>query len=108
MVFATAGWSVWWLAVLGMRLVPTWKPSFDVVSWVASGFAVVGLALAVFTVRGRRGWVVLAMVPIFANGSLLALPSLLRQVGLEIDARRPAGDGENPEGEETSPRSGER
>jgi len=89
MVFATFGWAVWWMTAALLRYAPDWTPSFVVVSWTASIFATMGLLLALFTVRGQRNWALLALVPLFANGSLLALPSLLGHLD---DGARAAAD----------------
>ncbi len=80
MVFATLGWGVWWSAVVLLELAPDWAPSLRVTAWVACAFALFGLFLAVFSVRARLIWVLLAGVPVFANGSLLCLPLLLDHV----------------------------
>ena len=77
MVFATLGWGTWWTTVVLLRLAPDWAPSFRVAYAVAGSFAAVGLFFGVFSIRAKRVWVLLAAVPIFANGSLLLLPTLL-------------------------------
>ena len=88
MTCATVGWGVWWLTVVLNRFAPEWTPSLTVTHTVAGAFALVGFLLAVFTIRARLIWVLLAGVPMFANGSLLLLP-------LVID-----GTSEVPAGEE--------
>ena len=74
MVLATAGWSVWWATLVLARWWPGSAPSPLVAAWIGFAFAAVGFFLAVFTVRARLVWVVLAGVPLFANGSLMLLP----------------------------------
>ena len=79
MVLATAGWGVWWAALLLHKFAPSLSPVLGPATVVASLCAAVGLFLAVFTVRARLIWVLLALVPIFANASLLLGPLLLRE-----------------------------
>lgn len=81
MVLATAGWAVWWVTFVLARWAPGWAPglpvpasSLVVAAWVAFAVAAVGFLMAVFTLRARRVWVLLAAVPMFANGSLMLLP----------------------------------
>ena len=50
---------------------------------VTCTLAGVGFCLAFFTLRARLIWVLLAGVPMFANGTLLMLPVLL---GDEVEA----------------------
>jgi len=78
MVLATAGWGVWWAALLLHKFAPGFSPLVPA-TVVASLCAAAGLFLAVFTVRARLIWVLLALVPIFANASLLLGPLLLRE-----------------------------
>ncbi len=94
MTLATVGWGVWWITVLLMRFAPGIAPSPTVTAWVASSFAVVGLFLAIFTIRARTIWVLLAGVPIFANGSLLALPFVVQD--LEVHAKTGTDDADAP------------
>lgn len=82
MVCATLGWGAWWVAAALLRFAPDYAPTFMAVSIASAVFAVPGLLLAVFSFRGRQSWMMLAFVPLFANGSLLALPTLLRQIDL--------------------------
>lgn len=78
MTLATLGWGCWWLDLLLMRTVPDLVPSLAVVGTLASAFAVAGLVAAVLTLRGRNSvWFALAMIPLFANASLLSVPWLI-------------------------------
>ena len=76
MTLATLGWGTWWLAIFLFRFVPSLNPGLELTSVVSCLFAVVGLGVALLTVRARRTWLLFALVPIFANGSLLFLPWL--------------------------------
>lgn len=77
MIFATLGWGTWWFAVLLHKLVPGFAPPIWSIYTVAGGFATVGAFLAFFTIRARLIWILLAGVPLFANGSLLLVPLVL-------------------------------
>jgi hypothetical protein len=77
MTLATAGWAVMWTALLLGRVAPGSAPSLLTAWWGAAVFALVGMFLAVFTVRARLIWVLLAAVPLFANASLLLSRPLL-------------------------------
>ncbi len=100
MVLATLAWSTWWMTVWTVKLVPEWAPSFEVTYVVAGIFAAPGLLLALFTVRARLVWVLLAGVPLFANATVFLLPPMLRDAELlhelldieEAGAELPAGD----------------
>ena len=77
MVLATAAWMAWWLALVLHRWAPSMAPGWPIVYGVACTCASVGLFFALFTIRARRVWILLATVPIFANASLLLIPALL-------------------------------
>ena len=77
MVFATLGWGVWWITVFVHRFWPEWTPDLIWPAAIGGTFAAVGFALAFFSIRARRIWVLLALVPMFANGSLLLVPTML-------------------------------
>ena len=82
MVFATMGWGAWWTFLILTRFAPEWAPSVQSTYIVGAVFAAVGLFFAIFTVRARLIWVLLAGVPIFANSSLLFLPPALGNMGV--------------------------
>lgn len=77
MSLATLGWGVWWAAVALHRAAPELAPGAGVTYAVAGTLGGVGLAAALFTVRGQPFWLVLTLLPLFANATLLALPWLL-------------------------------
>lgn len=74
MTLATLGWALVWgsfaLAKLG------WAPRAEWVYVLAAGPAAVGMGYAVLSARARRAWLFMALVAVFANGSLLGLPFL--------------------------------
>ena len=61
------------------RFAPGAAPSWPWVYAVAGTFAAAGFALALFTIRARTVWILLAAVPMVANGSLLLVPLLLHE-----------------------------
>ena len=77
MILATLGWGAWWLSLFAHRFFPALFPGFAVTYWVACVPALLGLLLAVLTIRARKIWVLLAAVPICSNLFLLALPWVL-------------------------------
>ena len=76
MTMATAGWAVWGLSLVLQRALQEELPPFWLVWSLGALFAAPGLLAALLTIRGSRGWLTLAMVPIIANGMLLLLPWL--------------------------------
>ena len=77
MVMATFGWAAWWITALLYKFAPGLQPSLLTTYVVASVFALAGFGLALFSIRARLIWILLAGVPLFANGSLLMMPFLL-------------------------------
>ena len=80
MTLATGAMGVWGLTVVMLKLAPQWVPDFWVVFAVASLLAVPGLVLGLFTIRSRFAWLMFALVPVFANGMLIALPLVVRRL----------------------------
>lgn len=74
MTLASLGWGTVWLTVVLMKLAPEWAPGVGAAEWIASLFALAGLACGVFTLRAKLAWILITGVPLFANGSLLVLP----------------------------------
>ena len=68
MIFASAGWAVCWGSVIWARLSEGWSPSPELAYWISTPLALVGFAMAVFTIRSRRSWLIFVSVPLFANG----------------------------------------
>lgn len=82
MSLGTLGWACWWLDLLLARTVPDLVPNFALVSTIASTFAVGGLICAVLSLRGQnRLWLGMALLPLFANASLLSMPWLMHGDG---------------------------
>jgi hypothetical protein len=86
MILGTLGWGVWWLTLVLMKLAPGIAPGVSTAATISVLFALPGLALALFTIRARRVWLLLALAPIFANGSLLLVPSLVNSLGIQATA----------------------
>lgn len=74
MTLATVGWGVIWVSLASAKW--GWTPPAAWIYTVAGIPAVLGLIYAFMTIRARRIWLFMALVAIFANGSLVALPFL--------------------------------
>lgn len=77
MTMATLGWGVIWVALVLRRYAPSWAPSGEASYGVAFAFAVVGLCFGLFSFRSKLAWILLILVPIFANVSLLSLRAVM-------------------------------
>lgn len=80
MTLATCAMGVWGLTVLTLRYAPERAPSFAAVFLLAALFAVPGFLLGLLTVRAKRAWLMLALVPLFANGMLIVLPWVVHRL----------------------------
>jgi len=78
MILATLGWGFLWLSLLAHKL-GWWHPSARLLQWLASVPAALGALYALFTVRARRTWLLVAAVALFANVSLLLVPVLFAE-----------------------------
>lgn len=78
MSLASLGWGCWWVFAFLTHFAPGWAPSVGVVSWVSCGFAAIGLLAAIWTVRAKLAWLLLALIPLGANGSLLMMPVVMK------------------------------
>ena len=76
MMLATLGWGTWWLVLLVHHFAPERNVPLALPAVVSTLAALLGLAIAVLTLRARRAWIAFALVPLFANGSLLVMPWL--------------------------------
>ena len=76
MVCASLAWGVWWVALALSHWMPEWLPSLKLLGVLSSLPALVGLLLAIVTIRARDIWIALASIPITANGAVLTLPWL--------------------------------
>ena len=74
MTLATFGWGVIWGALASSKL--GWTPPITWIYLAAMIPGSLGLFYAFFTIRARRAWLFMAVVALFANGSLVALPFL--------------------------------
>ena len=77
MCFATLAWGTWWITVFLMRYLPSIAPSILAASWFAGTFAAFGFAVALFTIRARRTWLLFTLVPLCANASIFLVPWLI-------------------------------
>ena len=76
MMLATLGWGTWWCVLLVHRLDPERELSLTLPAALSTTVAVLGLLVALLTLRAQRSWILFALVPLFANGSLLFVPWL--------------------------------
>ena len=78
---------------------PDYAPPVVVIYAVTTGMAAVGAFLAFFTIRAKKAWVILAMVPMGANLSLASIPLLfgdeVREWQQDAEDRRDAVDPES-------------
>lgn len=79
MILATIGWGTWWCVLLLHRLAPTTAVPLWIPTAIATPFALLGLLVAIWTLRARRAWILFALAPLFANASLLLVPWLVRE-----------------------------
>lgn len=77
MCLASLGWGSWWVTVFLMRYFPHHAPGLATTEWFAGTFAAFGFLVAVFTIRGRRTWLLFTLVPLLANASLFLVPGLI-------------------------------
>lgn len=75
MTFASLGWGTWWVLLVVHRIRGE-MPDLVLPELISCSFAVIGLVLAFWCLRGRRSWLMFVMVPVLANGSLLMMPGL--------------------------------
>ncbi len=80
MTLGTGAIAVWGIAVVGLRIEPSWVPDFWVVFALASLFAVPGLLLGLWTIRSKFAWLMFALVPVCLNGMLIVMPLLVRRL----------------------------
>ena len=80
MTFASLGWGTWWVVLFLWKLDPAWAPPRVVPGVVSTVFALLGLLAALLTVRKGKSWLLFAVVPLLANGSLLLVPWLAAEL----------------------------
>ena len=83
MILATLGWGTWWCVLIVRRLAPEREVSLVLPATISTTAALLGLLIAILTLRARRAWILFALVPLFANGSLLFVPWLAGELGKE-------------------------
>src|SRR6185503_3956157 len=74
MILATLGWGTWWCVLFLHRFAPGFEFPLALPGSISTAAALLGLVVALLTLRARRAWVLFALVPLFANGSLLFMP----------------------------------
>lgn len=78
MTMATLGWGTWWTALFVHHWVPG-RFELGLPSAISAVFAVLGLFQVLLCVRAKRSWLLLTLIPLFANLSLLFVPWLARE-----------------------------
>jgi len=76
MTLASLGWATWWIVLLVRKLAPGVALGIGVPAAISTVFALLGLAVAVLTLRARRSWILFVTVPLVANATLLLVPWL--------------------------------
>ena len=80
MTLASLGWGTWWVVLIVRKLAPGLTLGIVVPGAISTAFALLGLGVAVLTLRARRSWILFVTVPLFANLSLLVVPWLASEV----------------------------
>jgi len=80
MTLATLAMGVWGVTVVMLEVAPAHTPAFEVVFAAAALFALPGFLLGLLTVRAKRAWLMLALVPLCANGMLIVLPWVVHRM----------------------------
>lgn len=75
MTLASLGWGTWWILLFVKKLAGV-SPGLLVPSVFSTVFAIMGLGIALLTLRARRSWLLFSLIPLLANASLLAMPWL--------------------------------
>jgi uncharacterized membrane protein len=88
MTLATIGWAGWWYTAFTYKLVPWLSPHPRFAAWFGGALALLGLLAAAWSIRARRAWLLLTVVPLFANLTLLFFPLVLKSLGA---MQHPAG-----------------
>jgi hypothetical protein len=105
MTFASLGWASWWITALLLHFKPSWAPSIDVTDQLAITFALIGFLAALLSVRARLGWLVVLVVPFFANLSVLLIPFTLNTWRYDENGRVRYEDDVNAGDSEPAPRA---
>ena len=83
MTLATLGWGTWWVVLVLHHWAPDWRFGLRVPSVISMVCAALGLVQVLLTVRAKRSWLLLTLIPLFANLSLLLVPWLARELAAE-------------------------
>jgi hypothetical protein len=77
MTCASLGWASWWVTAALLHFKPAWAPSIEVTDRLALTFSLLGFIAAVLSIRARLAWLIVTLVPLFANLSVLLVPFTL-------------------------------
>ncbi len=76
MTLASLGWGTWWVLLFARKLAGYRPESLALPGTISGTFAIVGLALALWSVRAQRSWMLFVAIAVLANGSLFFVPWL--------------------------------
>jgi hypothetical protein len=77
MTCASLGWACWWVTRALLHVKPAWAPSIALTDTLSLTFALVGFIAALLSIRARLAWILVTLVPMFANLSVLLIPVTL-------------------------------
>lgn len=79
MMVASVAWGVWWVFFFVLRLDHDAMVAWPYVQWTTFVLGTLGLAVALFSLRARRTWILFVAFPILANASLFFVPWLVEE-----------------------------
>lgn len=79
MMVASVGWGVWWVFFFVLRLDHGAIVALPWVQGVTCALGVLGLGVALFSLRAARAWVLFVLFPLLANASLFFVPWLVEE-----------------------------
>ena len=88
MTCASLGWGTWWILLFVKKLAGV-APGLFVPTIFSTVFAILGLGVALLTLRARRSWFLFALIPVLANASLLAMPWLAAELTSQATGSNP-------------------
>lgn len=78
MCMASLGWAMWWTTLVLARFAPAYAPDVRITGWCAGACAAVGFLAALWSFRAKLAWILFMLIPMWANGSLLAMPLVIK------------------------------
>lgn len=110
MSLASLGWATWWIALFLLHFAPEFAPGIKTTSILACSFATIGFLFALYSFRAKLAWLLITAIPLFANGSLLLLPVVIKTLRViraeQTGVIDPAASGPHRAHGEEKPRQG--